>query len=144
MAEVGAVAGTKLYIGGYASVPLSSDWVEIKEIRNLGDQGTSFSKIARESLGDGYTRQIKGTESAPTLSVEMNRDDDDPGQVALRAAAADRNNFYNFKIVDNDGTVIQFKGRMFGFVRGYGGVNALKTIKGDIEVEPDSTTITYA
>jgi hypothetical protein len=141
MAEVGAVAGTLFYIGTTESTPSPDDWVVIEDVANIGDLGTTFSKIVRESIGDGYTRQIKGTESVPTFPLVMNRDDDDAGQVAVLAASADRNSFYNFRVVENDGTVIVFQGRVFGFMRKYGGVNNLKQISCDIEVEPDSISV---
>jgi len=141
MSEVGAVAGTKVYIApANTDIPPASPdvWVEIKDISNIGDIGTTFAKIARESVGDGYTRQIKGTESATAFPLVCNRDDDDPGQVALRAAAGDRNSFFPFKVLENDGSSATFLGRVYGKTNNYGGVNDLKKFSTEIEIEPDS------
>lgn len=149
MTEVGAVAGTKLYIGPAGTHPISPDqFIEIGQIANIGDLGTQFAKIAVESIGDGYTRQIKGTESVPPFELVMNRKDDDAGQEDVQDASANRNTLYNFRLVENDGegvlaasTRIYFKARVFGFVRRYGGVNNLKQVVSGLEIEPDSIAI---
>lgn len=157
MPEVGAVAGTKLYIGGTATIIPSPDvaspdiWTEIGNISNLGSVMTQFAKIAVESVGDGYTRQIKGTQSSPELALVLNRKDDDPGQLLVKAANNDRNTKYNFKVVENDlpigGTVATttvFKGRVYGFGSTYGGVNDLKKVNTSIEIEPDTIVVSPA
>jgi predicted Zn-dependent protease len=94
-----AVAGTKLFIGTIADPPV---YTEIESVSNIGALGTSFSKIAVESVGSGYTRQIKGTESHPEFPLVMNRISGAPGQAAVIAASADRNSLYPFKLVEND------------------------------------------
>lgn len=97
---VGAVAGTKIYIGTPALSP--QVWVEIKDVKDIGALGVSFAKIAREQVGSGYTKQIKGTASAPAFPLVLNRDDTNAGQIALHAAALARNILYPFKLVEND------------------------------------------
>lgn len=146
---VGAVAGTKLYIGTTESTPSPDDWVLVGNIANFGNLMQQFSKIAVEAVDSGYTRQIKGTESVPTMTMVLNREDTDVGQIALKAAYSDRNNLYNFRIVENDivvvaGTTTYFKGRVYNKGSQYGGVNDLKKITVDIEVEPDSITVVAA
>lgn len=149
-AVVGAVAGTKFYIGGTQTVPSPDNYTEVKQTYNLGPVGTTFNKIAVESVGDGYTRQIKGTQLAPEFPLVLNRLADDPGQLLLIAAAADRTTLYNFKIIDNDisgnsvATQIYFKGRVYGSPIQYGGVNDLKKINASIEIEPDTINIVPA
>ena len=99
---VGAVAGTKFYVGTLEATPYPDDWVEVGNISNLGNLAQQFSKITVESVGSGYTKQIKGTESIPTLAIVCNRDDTDMGQIAMKAAYLNRNALYNFRIVEND------------------------------------------
>ena len=152
MAEVGAVAATRLYIGPGGTLPLSPDaYVEITNISNIGDIGTIFTKIAVESVDSGYTRQIKGTQSTPTFPLVLNRKDDDAGQLEVLDASTDRNTLFNFRVVENDGegdinasTKIYFKGRIYGFLRKYGGVNNLKQVSSDVEIEPDTITVVAA
>lgn len=150
----GAVAGTKLFIGGTGATTPSPDnvlWVEVGNISNLGSYGgTNFNKIALEQIGSGYTKQIKGTQLAPAMDIVLNRDDTDAGQVAMRSASADRNSLYNFKVEENDiGTGLNptrtiFKGRVYGWVTAGGGVNDVKRINTSIEIEPDTVIVTTA
>jgi hypothetical protein len=149
-AVVGAVAGTKFFIGGTATVPSPDVYTEVKQCATLGTIGISFNKIPVESIGDGYTRQIKGTQIAPTFDLVMNRLADDPGQLLLITASNDRTQLYNFKVQDNDTagnltpTIIYFKGRIYGAPIAFGGVNDLKKINTSIEVEPDTIQIQAA
>lgn len=144
---VGAVAGTKFYIGTASTIPSPDNvaWVEVGNISNLGNLAQQFSKIAVESVGSGYTKQIKGTESVPTMAIMCNRDDTDLGQIAMKAAYTNRNALYPFKIVENDivstATTSIFTGRVYTKGGQYGGVNDLKKQAFDVEVEPDSIVV---
>jgi hypothetical protein len=156
MAVVGAVSGTKLYIyavagtAGSFTPPTSPDqWLEVGQINNFGSVIVQFAKIAVESVGDGYTRQIKGTQSSPTFDLNVNRKDDDVGQVKLKAVATDRNSVWWFRVVDNDivsvnGTTTYFQGRVYSSGTQYGGVNDLKKAAYSVEVEPDSISTVAA
>ena len=157
MAVVGAVAGTKLFVSASAATagvftpPSSSPdfMLEIGQIANLGNVMTEFSKIAVESVGDGYTRQIKGTQSSPTFDLVVNRKDDDLGQVQLKAISTNRNNVYWFRVLDNDaiataGTQTWFHGRVYSSGTQYGGVNDLKKAAYSVEIEPDSISVIAA
>lgn len=142
---VGAVAGTKFYIGTIETTPSPDDWVEIGNISNLGNMMEQWAKIAVEQIGSGYTKQIKGTRSVPTMSVVCNRDDTDVGQIAAKAAWSSQNSLYWFRIVENDivttATTEVFQGRVYTRGPQFGGVNDLKKIQFDIEVEPDTITV---
>src|SRR4051812_33980220 len=96
---VGATAGTKFYIGTTESIASPDDYIEVGNINNLGGVAQQFAKIAVEQVGSGYTKQIKGTESVPAMTLNINRDDADLGQIALKAAYSDRNSLFNFRIV---------------------------------------------
>lgn len=150
----GALAGTKLFIGGTATTipsPDNTSWVEVGNISSLGAYGgTNFNKIALEAIGSGYTKQLKGTQLAPSMDITVNRDDTDLGQIAMRNASSDRNSLYNFKVEENDiGTGLNptrtiFKGRVYGWATAGGGVNDIKKINTSIEPEPDTVVVTTA
>jgi hypothetical protein len=139
---VAAVAGTKLYIGDTNTVPSPDTYIEVGNVRSMTAVASNYTKIAVESIGDAYTRQIKGTQMSPAFDIVCNRDDDDTGQVALKAAQLVRNTLYNFKVLETDGGLTYFKGRVFSTAPTYGGVNDLKTLSVQIEVEPDSIDFT--
>lgn len=146
------VAGCTLWIAPTGAAPTSPDqWTQIKNIVTYGGLGTEFTTITVESVDDGYTRQLKGTQKSADFPIVMNRIEDDPGQIALKAAALNQNDLYNFKLIENDKvttngapTVTVWKGRVSGFYNAYGGVNDVKKVNSGIYVEPDTIVITAA
>lgn len=143
-ASVGPVSGTKFYIGPSgvlgetAPTGTSPDiWVHVGEISNLGNISQTFTEIAVESIDSGDTYQIKGQRVFPNVTLTMNRDDSDAGQLALKtASAAARNTFYHFKIVETDGGTIVWMGEVFGYGPNYGGVAALRSVQTSVSIRP--------
>ena len=148
-AGVGPVSGTKLYIGPAGGIPTSPDlFIEIGDISNLGDISQEFAQIAVESLGSGDTYQLRGQRSYPNLTVILNKNDSDVGQIALKAAAAAvRGTLYPFKIQEVDGGAttagsVTWTGECFGYGPAYGGVSNLRSVKTSISIRPATITIT--
>jgi len=140
---VGAVAGTKFYIGPASvdaqAVTSPDQWVEVGDISNLGDLSQNFAEIAVESIGSGDSYNLKGTRSFPNVALTLNRNDSDTGQLAMKtASAAVRGTLYPFKIEEADGGTLLFDGEVFGYGPSYGGVNTLRTIKTSVSVRPDT------
>lgn len=140
---VGAVAGTKLFIGeagASASTLVSPDsGTEIKDIANLGNLAQAFTEIPVESVGSGYSYNLKGTENWPNFELTLNRNDEDSGQLALKAASASaRGTLYPFKVQEVDGSYAVWQGEVFGYGRNYGGVNDLKQVVTTISIRPDT------
>lgn len=139
---VGPVAGTKLFIGDSNTVPSPDTYTEIKDIANLGDIAQTFAGITVESVGDGDSYEVKGVRSFPNFELTLNRNDIDPGQIALKAAsAAIRGTLFNFKILEVDGGISLWKGEVFGYGPSYGGVGALRQVKTSISIRPSTLDI---
>lgn len=143
-AGVGAVAGTKFYIGPAGSPPTSPDlWVEVGDIQNLGDISEQFSQVQVESIGSGDSYSLKGTRNFPNFELTMNRNDVDAGQIALKAAAAaTRGTLYPFRVVDVDGGSAVWQGECFGYGPSYGQVNTLRMIKTSVSIRPSTLVLT--
>ncbi|MBN7804909.1 hypothetical protein JZX86_05960 [Agrobacterium rosae] len=62
-------------------------YVEIKSVGNLGDYGAAPNIVNYPTLDTDVTSKAKGIEDAGDLSIEVARIFDDPGQIAIRAAA---------------------------------------------------------
>lgn len=60
----------------------------IGSVGNLGDYGSPPNIISYNTLDTQVTSKAKGVEDAGDLSIEVARIFDDPGQIAIRAAAA--------------------------------------------------------
>jgi hypothetical protein len=105
-----AVAGCKISIGGavadkntdfVAADFTSQTWVEIGEWVTMGDLGDAAATITSQIIGLARDKNSKGTRQAPAYEAVFNRDDTDPGQIAIRTAEKTNNNFA-IKIEYND------------------------------------------
>lgn len=106
-------AGSKLYIGTTRAVDFTlSDsairtafeadtYVEIKEVSNVGEFGSTANIVTFPTLSDNYVQKGKGTRNAGDPAIVVGKDAADPGQAAVRAAEK-TNFYYNFKYVLND------------------------------------------
>jgi hypothetical protein len=140
---VNPVAGTKFFIGPAGSVPVSPDlFVEVGDISNLGDIAQQFAQVGIESIGSGDSYNLKGTRSYPNLDLQMNRNDSDAGQLALKAAAnATRGTLYPFKVLEVDGGYVTWQGEVFGYGPSYGSVNTVRGVKTSVSIRPSTVTI---
>jgi hypothetical protein len=111
MADLYAVAGAKFYIGS-AAMPAPSDdvdatdfaavpWVEVADWQTMGAIGDAASEIATDLISRGRTVVQKGTYRSPAMQNMFAVNSDDAGQIAIIAAANERDN-YPFKIEFDD------------------------------------------
>lgn len=107
-----AVAGCKISIGPAVAdknvdfvvgdfTTGSPTYVEIGEWVTMGDLGDAAAIITSQIIGLGRDKNAKGTRAAPAYEAVFNRDDLDPGQIAVRAAEKTNSN-YMIKIEYND------------------------------------------
>lgn len=150
-AGVGPVSGTIFSIGPSAAlgsgVPSGTSpdtgFTPIHDISNLGNIAQTFTEIAVEAIDTGDTFQLKGQRTFPNVALTMNRNDSDPGQLAVKAAsAAARGTLYWFKITETDGGTITWQGEVFGYGPSYGGVAALRSVTTSISIRPTSFVFT--
>ena len=145
-AAVGPVSGTKFYIGPAGAIPTSPDlFVEVKDISSLGNLAQTFAQINVESIGDGDNYSLKGQRSFPDFALTLNRNDSDPGQINLKAAAAAvRGTLYPFKILETDGGTAVWQGECFGYGPSYGGAAAIRTVTTSVSIRPKTLVITLS
>jgi hypothetical protein len=101
-------AGKKLYI---CTTPQPDDldqsdyealtWVQINGVGSHGEVGTSTNILTYDTWDTDVAQKAKGISNAGDPTIELARDPDDAGQIALRAAALTNFN-YAFKIEGND------------------------------------------
>jgi Phage tail tube protein, TTP len=146
--SINATAGSKIYIGT-TLVPATDDatgyavdtYVEVAEVQSIGDFGDKAEEIKFTAVGDSRTRKMKGARDAGDIQLEVGRDPFDPGQIALRAAAAS-NSGYNFKIVLNDKSISTDTATTFYFKALVNGAsNQLKGVN-DVTVQTFELAIT--
>lgn len=101
--------GKKFYICATAQTQLPLDatafaaltWVQIKKVGKFGEHGSSVNIVKYDTFDDAVTQKGKGKVDAGDPEIEVAHLFDDPGQIALRAAALTDGN-YAFKIDYND------------------------------------------
>lgn len=105
MAELFPVAGSKIFLGPEmedqkddfvrADFPAadSSDWEEIDGWQTMGSIGETHNQITGSLINRGRDYMLKGTASVSTMDNVFVVKDDDPGQIALRAAIKSKSNF---------------------------------------------------
>lgn len=108
--------GRKFYIavttpGGSTPAPQASDlskgqyealnWTEVSNVGSIGESGMQTNLPTYDELSTEVTQKQKGISNAGDPPVEVARNPTDPGQIALRAAAATKFQ-YAFKTEDND------------------------------------------
>lgn len=108
-------SGAKFYIAvdGTTGAPLPQNsnltktqfealvWLEVKGVGSVGETGTNTNIVSYDTLGNDVTFKGKGISNAGDPEIEVARIPNDPGQLAMRAAAATRSN-YAFKYEQDD------------------------------------------
>lgn len=105
MADLVAVAGSKIYIGRRVAfkpdVTLAdfsgAVWTEIKGLTTLGAVGNTQNWITQSFIDSAFDAQIKGTVAGGTMENVFAYSANDPGQILLRAAIKECSN-YEFKV----------------------------------------------
>lgn len=112
MAQLVAVAGSKLYIGRRVAFNPDADvadysgavWTEIKGLATLGSLGNEQQWITQSFIDTAFDAQIKGTVAGGTMENVFAYMHDDPGQILLRAAIEECTD-YEFKLEMGAGCV---------------------------------------
>lgn len=98
--------GTKVFIGTTVACDTLAEfqadtYVEVKQLAKIGDFGDEATEIDATTIEDARKRTIKGVRDAGTFELEVNYEEADPGQSAMRVAAATDLD-YNLKLVLNN------------------------------------------
>lgn len=94
MADLFAVAGSKIYIGTEVTAKdtvteadfTGQSWIEIGGWTNAGAIGDTQEVIEQTVISSGRVRKIKGTRNAGTMENQFLPDNSDLGQIAFREA----------------------------------------------------------
>lgn len=76
-------------------------WTEVKNVGSIGESGTQTNVVSYDELATEVTQKQKGISNAGDPTIEVARNPSDPGQIAMRAAAATKY-LYAFKTEDAD------------------------------------------
>lgn len=155
MADLYAVAGAKFYIGNAAMAAPTTDvneatfagvtWVEVSDWQTMGAIGDAASEIATDLISRGRTVVQKGTKRSPAGAQNFAVNTTDAGQIAMIAAADDKNN-YPFRVVFDDApvggtpTLKYFIGLVMSAQEQGGGANTARLLS--CNVAPNTNIVT--
>lgn len=138
-------AGTSFLIGTTAANPLTDTYVEIGQITNYGEFGTTYAEVKHTPVKGRGVKKHKGSRDDGSLVLQLARDPDDAGQAAARAALASDYN-YNFKLVFNDAgpnvgdtpSALYFKAKVMAFPTNVGGADGVVARTLTLALDTDS------
>lgn len=95
------VSKTKIFIGTSKPDALTDTWTEITGITDIGEFGDKAEQVKVLTIDSGRVRKLKGARDSGQFELTVERNMADPGQSAVRAAAATDYEF-NVKIEGPD------------------------------------------
>lgn len=144
MSELYPVAGAAIYIGGVLDAKaadfVESDfsgqsWTAVDGWSQCGGFGDSAQVITTSLINRSRDVKQKGTSNAGSMQNVFAAIDDDPGQLALIAAAAPSNkDNYAFRIDFPNGTKRYFIGLVMSARDAGGGANSINNLEVSIEI----------
>ncbi len=76
-------------------------WLEVKKVGSIGEMGTTTNILTYDTLDTSVSDKGKGTSNAGDPEIEVARVYNDPGQIAMRAAA-ETNFKFCFRVESSD------------------------------------------
>jgi len=129
---VQTVAGTKIGISaaqpatyneaGYEALTFSN----IGEITDGGSHGKTFAEVTHNPIDTRGTQKFKGSFNLGNKTLQLAIDDDDPGQVIVKAAL-ESDNDYSFKVEYQDGSIDYFQAKVMSFDKAATSVDSIRS-----------------
>lgn len=111
-------------------------FTEVGELTNLGEFGREYALVTHNPVGDRRTIKRKGSFNEGSITLEMALDNDDAGQVLLKAAA-DSDTSYSFKVRTQNGDVYFFSAQTMSFRVSVGTVDQITSATAMLEIDGD-------
>lgn len=111
-------------------------FTEVGELTNLGEFGREYALVTHNPVGDRRTIKRKGSFNEGSITLEMALDNDDAGQVLLKAAA-DSDMSYSFKVTTQNGDVYFFSAQTMSFRVSVGTVDQITSATAMLEIDGD-------
>jgi len=148
---IGPTAGSTLEVGLTGTVESPDNYLAVGEITDLGTFGRVYQEIVAQSISNRGDRKFKGTYNDGSMTIKVNRDFADTGQVRLQTAL-DSDSDYNIRITLNDNedggfttpTMITFKAKVMQFPLELGGANSMMAGNCVLSIKSGSITVVAA
>ena len=148
VARVETVAGTELYIAvgqpatfdeaGYDTTDML--WTLIGEITDAGEHGREYAEVTHMPISSRGVQKYKGSFNEGTKTLQLALDDDDPGQVILKAALASDND-YSFKVEYQGGAKDFFQAKVMSLKKAATSVDTIRSATVNLSITTNSSGI---
>lgn len=146
--RVETVAGTIIAISaqipatfnqaGYEAIGLY--FATIGEITDGGEHGREYAEVTHSPIATRGVQKFKGGFNEGTQTLQLAIDDDDAGQVILKAASLSDND-YSFKETFQGGTVHYFQAKVMGFKQAASGVDSIRSASVTLSITTSSAGV---
>ena len=148
MSEVETLAGTIISIAveqpltfdeaGYENTGM--DWVVIGEITDAGEHGREYALVTHMPIASRGVQKFKGSFNEGQKTLQLGLDQDDAGQVVLKAALASDND-YSFRVVYQGGDADYFQAKVMSFKHAGTSVDTIRSATVVLEITTSSAGV---
>ena len=117
--------------------------VEVSGVIDLPEYGPNVQVVESNPLATGITEKFKGFINYGSLSVGLEFDSADAGQIILAAGAEgdNKNLQHAFKIEFQDGSIDYFSARIFSYTKASGSANSMVGSTVQVEINTPITRV---
>jgi len=111
----------------------------IGEVTDHGEHGREYSLVTHQPVDSRGDVKFKGGFNEGSKTLQLGLDDDNAGQVLLKAAV-NSDNDYSFKVTYPDGDIDYFRAKVMTFKKGVGSRDQVTSATVTLEITTDSAT----
>lgn len=144
--RVETVAGTTLLIcaaqpatfnvAGYGALA----WTTVAEITDGGDHGREYAVVTHSPIASRGVQKFKGSFNEGQKTLQLAIDDDDAGQVILKAALASDND-YSFKVLYQGAAIDYFQAKVMSFKKAASSVDSIRSATVQLEITTNTAGV---
>lgn len=121
--EAQLVHGATLYLGAAGTTRITTGGTAVGEVTNVGDNTRQRTVSSVQPLGRDTPLKAAGAIDPGSISFQLVTDDNDAGQVALKAASRTKNQ-YGFRLEKGGATIRSAVGFIESYSDNAGGQNS--------------------
>lgn len=116
-------------------------WLVIGEVTDIGEFGKEYNLVTHSPVGNRQVKKLKGSYNNGSIALQMARDAAAGSNQAALKTARDSDASYSFKVTLQDGTKMNFTGKVMSYKTQVGGVDAVTGATATIELDSDVTEV---
>lgn len=146
MSRVETVAGTLIAISasipgtfnaaGYAALP----WTNVAEITDAGEHGREYNLVTHMPISSRGVQKFKGSFNEGSKALKLAMDQDDAGQVIVKAALVSDND-YSFRVTYQGSDIDYFQAKVMTFKKNASSVDAIRAASVTLEITTSTTGV---